>query len=315
MAKHIIQNQGRVMERENVIKKFEEMGARVKFREPKQRNPHIGRRWFSFSERVRKVREPEHRFEVDVRKDKKGEYFDILVSNEVDIDVLNIDVDDRHLLLNAKIPDDNIYLKPDNIKVLCGHDERHWFSSQVPFRSINVKAAKDAIKPKEVIQAQKEAKVKSKKWNKRKNEGFIRQGEWFFVPTDYEDPNEDLILKNEPLILTGRRGGKPHIAQYAYRFGGTVVYVPNDRWGKVMDSIPRNAMDKANTGLTEKERIKFYKDYPKSKELNWTPRVKDMTLYVKGTIRHPDHKTIKLRGWHKVVVNGEIRGKNVVFLD
>jgi len=318
MAKHIIQNQGKSVEYENVVQKFKEMGARVKFRKPRPRNPFIGRRFSfnAFGDRVRPNSPPEHRFEVDVKKDKKGEYFDILITDKVDIDVLNIDADDRHLLLNAKLPNvDNKFAKHDNIKALCGHDERHWFSSQVPPSAINVNAAKESLKPKEVVQAQKEAGVKTKNWNKRNNEGFIRQGEWFFIPTDYEDPDEDVILKNEPLILSGRRGGKPHIAQFAYRFGGTVVYVVNDRWGKIYDSVPRDKQQEIQRGMTDKERNKLFQTYPKTRELKWTPMVKDMTLYVKGTIRHPDHKTLKLKRWHKVVVNGEIRDKNVVFLD
>jgi len=317
MAKYVHQNQGKKMERENLVKKFEDMGARVKFRKPRPANPFIGRR-FSFNalgDRVRRMTPPTHRFEVDVRTDKKGEYFDILVTDDVDVDVINIDSKDRHLLLNAKIPNENIHFKPEMVKALCGHDERHWFSSQVDISAVNVKQAKDTLKPAEVIQAQKKAGVKTKNWNKRKNKGFIRQGEWFFIPTDHDDPDSDLILKNEPLILTGRRGGKPHIAQFAYRFGGTTVYVVNDRWGKIYDSVPRDKQQEIQRGMTEKERNKLFQTYPKTRELKWTPMAKDMTLYVKGTIRHPDHKTLKLKRWHKVVVNGEIRGKNVVFLD
>ena len=67
--------------------------------------------------------------------------------------------------------------------------------------------------------------------------------------------------------------------------------------------------------MTDKERKRFFEKHPKAKSLRWTPMVRDMTLFVKGTIRHPDHATITLRRWHKVVVNGEIRGENVVFLD
>jgi hypothetical protein len=41
-------------------------------------------------------------------------------------------------------------------------------------------------------------------------------------------------------------------------------------------------------------------------------------VYVKGRIRHPDHKTTVLPGWHRVVPNTENRaaaGRNVAFLD
>lgn len=34
--------------------------------------------------------------------------------------------------------------------------------------------------------------------------------------------DENLILNDEPIL---RSGGKPHIVEYLYRFGGTRVYV------------------------------------------------------------------------------------------
>jgi hypothetical protein len=41
-------------------------------------------------------------------------------------------------------------------------------------------------------------------------------------------------------------------------------------------------------------------------------------VYACGTIRHPDHATIVLRGWHRVVMNTERDAqamRHVVFLD
>jgi hypothetical protein len=41
-------------------------------------------------------------------------------------------------------------------------------------------------------------------------------------------------------------------------------------------------------------------------------------VYVKGRIRHPDHATIFLNGWHRVLMNTERQSKamkNVAFLD
>ena len=41
-------------------------------------------------------------------------------------------------------------------------------------------------------------------------------------------------------------------------------------------------------------------------------------LHVKGTVSHPDHKTILLQVWHKVAMNTEGQSKamrHVVFLD
>jgi hypothetical protein len=39
---------------------------------------------------------------------------------------------------------------------------------------------------------------------------------------------------------------------------------------------------------------------------------------VKGRIRHPDHKTIELAGWHQVLMNTEHQSaamQNLAFLD
>jgi len=41
-------------------------------------------------------------------------------------------------------------------------------------------------------------------------------------------------------------------------------------------------------------------------------------VYVRGRIRHPDHATIRLHGWHRVLMNTESQAKamrSVAFLD
>jgi hypothetical protein len=46
--------------------------------------------------------------------------------------------------------------------------------------------------------------------------------------------------------------------------------------------------------------------------------VRDPELFARGTVRHPDHATIELNGWHRVVMNTENRARamrHVVFLD
>jgi hypothetical protein len=45
---------------------------------------------------------------------------------------------------------------------------------------------------------------------------------------------------------------------------------------------------------------------------------RDADVYATGAVRHPDHATIRLDGWHRVVMNTEQRARamrNVVFLD
>jgi len=290
--------------KDHISPKFDLIGARVKIR-----GPRINR--FGYvDQRERFAKDSD--FKVDVRRDKKGEYFDIVVSDNSDdikFEILNVDKTIKHLLLMVRNGQ-------EKTKILCGHDERELFTSQVNVSSTTVKTAMDALKPSAVILAQKKAGVKTKNLNCRHNEGFIRQGEWFFVKQDIEDVIEEAILKNEPLILSGvRAGNKPHIAKLAYRTGGTQVYVPSVGLAQLWD-YPKDWRTRLEIGLTDSERRDFLNEFgKKAAKLKWRSMSRNPDLYISGTVRHPDHATITLNGWYRVYVNGEIRGENVVFLD
>ena len=46
--------------------------------------------------------------------------------------------------------------------------------------------------------------------------------------------------------------------------------------------------------------------------------VRDADVYARGRVWHADHKTITLRGWHRVLMNTEgqsLAMRNVAFLD
>ena len=48
------------------------------------------------------------------------------------------------------------------------------------------------------------------------------------------------------------------------------------------------------------------------------PVLRDPEVYAKGTVRHPDHATIRLTGWHRVLMNTEQGARamqHVVFID
>lgn len=262
-----------------IEKQFAKIGARV--RVGNSRNP-----W---------RRRDEYALSIDVRRDKHGEYFDILKGNEVVLNIPHTLPDARHLVLSAKDND-------GSHQFLCGHDERHWFVAAVPESTpaSGVVSAMEALKPTEIALRQDRAKMKAKKRNKRHNEVFIRQGEWFFVPEPNFNPGKTPILAHEP--LTRGRGSKPHMVDELVRFGGEQVYVsylyPN--------------------GLPASEHNKLLKEDPEYRKVNANPMVKDPTVYVRGRIRHPDHKTIRLDGWHRVFMNTEAQSRamrNVAFLD
>ena len=261
----------------SVETKFEKMGARVLVLDTDPR------KWMRGT------------FTVDVRKDRKGEYFEVVTREPgVTVDVLDVQPKDRHLLLMVSEPG---LRKRDPLvrhKFLCGHDERHWFAAAVPGPVKNVMDAKVALQP-PIVQMETVKKVgKPTKRVKRKNAAYRRQGEWFFVPSPSSNPDKMYIRKNEPLVRTG--GGKPHIAEYAFRFGGTTVYT---RRGRTIT-------------------VKEYDEMTQTERIGWTQMLQDPQVYVKGKISHPDHATIILNLWHRVFANTESnalgRG-NLRFLD
>jgi len=295
---------------DNLRKQFERIGARldVDFREASRRRP------FRFEERQHLLKGEEKRWEIstvapfssNIRTDEKGEHFSFLVGDNskvvteaselVKLQVLDVQPKDRHLVLQV-VTGEGRNLETE--KMLMGHDERHWFIAGVPANVTTVKQAKDSLKPPEVQALQTQQKVKRSKRNKRRNDTFVRQGEWFFVPEPEFEPGKFAITsKNEPL----RRGrSKPHIAREACRVGGSTVmfhreYAPN---GISMDRYNR---------LRSTEPEKF-------RSTMWRQMTRDARVYVRGTIKHPDHKTLKLNVWHRVMGNLEPRMQTVAFLD
>lgn len=252
---------------------FARMGARVKFGEL----------------------HPDRRATValDVRRDKDGEYFLVSKSADAKVEVLNVQADDRHLLLLSRTGEGRQQTKA---RFLLGHDERHWFVAAIPESTpvSTVIAAKQALKPEQIVQDEQGIRMKSRQ--RRVNKARIRQGEWFFPKANLK-VKQQMIFKNEPL----RRGlGKPHICQELYREGGETVYVNREN--------PNGLTQAQFARLSEKVRS----------QPGWRTMVRNPRVLVRGTVRHPDHKTIALNGWHEVFVNTETRAvamRNVAFLD
>jgi hypothetical protein len=228
---------------------------------------------------------------IDVRRDRRGEYFDLVAGKDVELQVITVAPLVRHLLLLAG--EDQ-----RKSKFLCGHDERAWFVAAIPesARGItSVEAAREALKPAAVLDEQTRIALPRKLRSRRRTKAFVRQGEWFFIPRPDLVTNPNLILRNEPI----RRGrGKPHICQEVYRRGGTRVFVRSD--------YPN--------GLTEEE----YRRLTPGQRRGAQRMVRDADVYARGTVRHSDHKTIRLVGWHRVLLNTEQQAaamRNVAFLD
>jgi hypothetical protein len=231
---------------------------------------------------------------IDIRRDARGEYFDVGFAGGgqvVELEVVDVHPRDRHLLLLARVGG-------QKSKFLCGHDERHWFVAAVPeaARGVSgVATAMVALQP-DAVRALVERK-RPKNPFRRRNAAYVRQGEWFFVFAVGINPPDALVLRNEPL---SRGLGTPHVMQFAYRSGGDVVYVNRQH----------------PSGITERRFAQLTAE--QQRHGAWARMVRDPDVYAKGAIRHPDHATVHLDHWHRVLMNAEQGAqamRHVAFID
>jgi hypothetical protein len=147
---------------ETLERRFAEIGARVKVTGPPGGDPRI-----------------------DVRSDRRGEFFDVRFARgvrSVELVVVDVDRAQRHLLLLSRDG-------RDKSNFLCGYDERHWFVAAVPedARGVTgVSTAKAALQPELVHQAIGRARPRDP--FRRRNSAYIRQGEWFFTTRPFISP-------------------------------------------------------------------------------------------------------------------------------
>ena len=275
------------MKLEHLERAFESIGARlqVEVRPP-------GRNWDGTVFRTG--------YSLDIGHDRHGQFFALRGDDtslaEAEFSLLNKQKDDRHLLLLVKNEDGK---RKD--RFLCGHDEREWFVAAIPGPVSTVVQAKEALKPAPVRQAQARKSLNARQANTRHNAAFRRQGEWFFVPMDKPlavDPK--LILRHEPISRGG--GSKPHLVEQLYRTGGEVVFVNRQH--------PR--------GITQAQYNKLIQRNPAAKKLIWQTMRRNPGVFARGAVRHPDHETIVLHDWCRVLMNEEHLApsrRNLAFLD
>ncbi|MGA2095879.1 MAG: hypothetical protein ABSH39_06240 [Candidatus Acidiferrum sp.] len=266
---------------------FSKMGARVKVLDGTL--PQRNRRWGTLDEAPK--------VSFNIGQDKEGEYFEIRTDSGVkhDLVVLHAEPKERHLLLLSR----QIGRRGKAIskqKFLCGHDERHWFVAAIPERApvSTVADAKMALKPLEVREREGVLGVSWRDSFRRKNAAFVRQGEWFFVPVVGLKADPMLIHKNER--LSRGNGGKAHWADECYRLGGESVFVST--------KYPFGISSEEFRALPEKERSMG----------GFRMMRRDAAAYVRGEVRHPDHATVVLRDWHRVLMNTENQSLAMRFL-
>ncbi len=268
------------MRLDSLSKHFESMGARVKFGDVEHPD-WWGEHRFLWEEKAKeRARRRLPVFTIDIADDRKGPYFDIRVKKGADIgfDILQSLPKDRHLLM----------MTSRGRRFLCGHDERHWFVAEVRKRVSSIRDARRALLPQAM--QHDSASICSADLSSRKNGIFKRQGEWFFVPVEMKF-DESIIHREEP--IQRRLRSKPHICEQLVREGGETTYLI---YGREISKGYFSSLKPA-----DRRRVSV---------MTKNPRV-----YVRGHVRHPDHRTIYLDNWHHVLLNSERTTRNLAFLD
>lgn len=228
-----------------------------------------------------KVRERDGPYTLDVSRDRGGEFFELAAGRDAPaFHVLHTAPRERHLLLFAA----------DGQRFLCGHDERHWFVAGIRDRISTVTEARVSLLP-----AALRGAVGTRDLRRRKTRSFVRQGEWFFVPASLPDGVGQIVYKNERLFRDAR--SKPHVCQFVVRRGGELVHFVGRR---VYTDADFTAACREDPTLMARRTLS---------------QVRNPDVFVRGYVRHPDHATIVLRGWHRVHLNQEFTTGNVVYYD
>ena len=222
-------------------------------------------------------------FSIDILSDKRGEYFEIAQGKEApDFELLQVLPKERHLLLYCR----------DGQRFLLGFDERHWFTAGIEGAVSTVRDAKQSLLPEPI--REQVMHLPARKVDNRRNAVFIRQGEWFFIPINRSFP-DSRIHRNEPIQRTA--WSKPHICQELCRDGGELVYIVG---GIERTAENFEALKKRNPALVRRSARMM---------------VRNPDVYVRGYIKHEDHATVKLGGWHQVFINNEHATSSIRFLD
>ena len=205
----------------------------------------------------------------------RNERFVIDLNDNIELVPLDTNVREEGVLILIRDRAENQNLA----KLLLGHDERQLFVAAAPLRAKTVLEVKEELKPAIVRRVERQADVRAKKKHKHRNEARVRQGDFFFIPTE-DSVDETLLQKNQPL----RRGrGNAHMLEEAVEIGGEAGYESGGRFIRIREY---NRLD------------------DRSKELYRQTR-RNARIYARGKVRHPEHRTIVLKGWHLVVPNTE----------
>lgn len=176
-----------------------------------------------------------------------------------------------HFIITEKTPSDNRHF-------LMGVDERQLFVAQLVSGTANINEARKQLG--NTVKFHEGVRKMSPK----------RQGEWFFLRAtmEQEEHIELLLQKNRIWVekkasigqYAGRNSGNPHTAD-------ELVVIP---------SGGRMSPERLKESKFKRGRVPVVRGaYP----------TRSREVYIRGKVRHIDHKTLKYTHWYQVVLNNE----------
>jgi len=217
------------------------------------------------------VQEPEREFEVEERK-QHSRYANNPDNKRKQLISENVKFRETqtHFIIIEKTSAEKRHF-------LMGVDERQLFVAQLKTGVTNINEARNQLGS--TIRFHEGLRKMTPK----------RQGEWFFVKATraQEEFIQFLIEKNEIWIETkqniGARAGKPRGNPHT---ADELVVVPVNP--EKMEWLGRSKHYRKNNPFDLKK-------FP----------IRSTQVYVRGSIRHTDHKTIKYSHWYQVILNNE----------
>ena len=260
---------------ESIRRKFESLGARIRIALP-------------------------GRLRVDVVRDRKGETFELDIPGDaVSAEVAAACPRSRHLVLQVRTP--NGTRRPEVSRYVCGFDERHWFVAAVHASAGGIDGALQQLKPSQIRAQETLLGLRPAEARRRRNIVSVRQGEWFFVPAPEVVDVRPCMTYDVPLPLRSR-GSKPHRVQFVMDLGmseNLSLWRTSSGRTVVLRYSEYLALIRLDPGSEHR--------YQYLSGLSGT--------YAKGWVRHPDHRTLHLAGWHRFMRNTERSHSSVAFSD
>lgn len=210
-------------------------------------------------------------FAVKAHKDTEEDFKAMLAQNGIrPRDVIEKNLNKNYVLVRRKT-------SSNTRCYLMGRDERQLFIAELRSPATTVKQAHNSLKSEDVTFAEGRAPGKT-----------LRQGEWFFVnPMQEELDMLEKAIRDKRVIVARK-----------VDLRGALANDVSGRWRR--PTRPDRRIGAGNPHVAD-EVVTFA---PTVLEHGFPVR-RRMDVYVRGSVRHVDHTTLKLKTWRKVIRNNE----------